>query len=53
MKALTQEQVNAFRHNGFLFPFPALTPEEAATCLAGLQRLEADLGSAVADAEVT
>ena len=52
MKALTREQVDFFHHNGFFFPVPALTPEEAATCLAGLTRLETDLGSAVADADV-
>ena len=52
MKALTEDQVASFRQNGFLFPIPALTPAEIDTCLAGLARLEADLGSAVADAEV-
>ena len=52
MKALTPEQVESFRHNGFLFPIPALTPAETAECLAGLARLEADLGQKVADADV-
>ncbi len=52
MKALTEEQVASFRYNGFLFPIPALTQEEVATCLSGLARLEADLGSSVADADV-
>ena len=52
MKALTQEQVASFRHDGFLFPIPALAQEEIATCLAGLHRLEADLGSPVAEADV-
>src|ERR1700722_16039346 len=52
MKALTKEQVEAFRHNGFLFPIPALNQEEVATCLAGLERLESELGCAVADADV-
>jgi ectoine hydroxylase-related dioxygenase (phytanoyl-CoA dioxygenase family) len=52
MKALTQEQVDSFRYNGFLFPIPALTPDEIAVYLAGLQRLEAELGCAVADADV-
>ena len=52
MKALTQEQVDQFRHNGFLFALPALTAEEIATCLAGLHRLEADLGCPVAEADV-
>lgn len=52
MKALSQEQVDYFRHNGFLFPIPALTPAEITECLDGLNRLEASLGSAVADADV-
>jgi non-haem Fe2+, alpha-ketoglutarate-dependent halogenase len=51
MKALTQQQVDFFRHNGFLFPVPALSPAEIQTCLDGLARLEADLGCAVADAD--
>jgi hypothetical protein len=52
MKALTQEQLAAYRQDGFLFPIPALTPAEIATCLAGLGRLEAELGCPVADADV-
>ncbi len=52
MKALTQEQVDSFRYNGFLFPVPALTADEIADCLAGLARLEGELGGPVADAEV-
>jgi non-haem Fe2+, alpha-ketoglutarate-dependent halogenase len=51
MKALTQQQVDFFRHNGFLFPIPALSPAEIETCLDGLRRLEAELGCAVADAD--
>jgi non-haem Fe2+, alpha-ketoglutarate-dependent halogenase len=52
MKALTPEQVDSYRYNGFLFPIPALTPAEVATCLAGLDRLETDLGCPVAEADV-
>ncbi len=52
MKALTQAQVESYRYNGFLFPIPALTPEEIAACLAGLQRLETELGKPVAEADV-
>jgi hypothetical protein len=52
MKALTPEQVDAYRYNGFLFPIPALTRDEVDTCLAGLTRLENELGCAVADADV-
>ena len=44
MKALTAEQVASYRHNGFLFPIPRLDPAEVATCLAGLDRLETELG---------
>jgi len=52
MKALGREQADSYRYNGFLFPLPALTPEEIATCLAGLDRLEKELGSPVADAHI-
>src|SRR5690348_7997325 len=52
MKALTQQQVDYYHHNGFLFPIPALTSDEVAICLAGLARLEHDLGCPVADADV-
>ena len=52
MKALTPEQVAAYRYDGFLFPVPALTPAEVVTCLAGLDRLERELGSSVAEADI-
>ena len=52
MKSLSPEQVDSYRYNGFLFPVPALTAQEIATCLAGLDRLEKELGSAVADADI-
>lgn len=52
VRALTQQQVDSFHYNGFLFPLPALSTAEISTCLAGLQRLEAELGSPVADAEI-
>jgi non-heme Fe2+,alpha-ketoglutarate-dependent halogenase len=52
MKTLTPEQVASFRYNGFLYPIPALTPEEVVTCLGGLARLESELGSPVADADI-
>ena len=52
MKALTREQVEYYRYNGFLFPLPALTPREIATCREGLDRLEKALGSPVADADI-
>lgn len=52
MKALTQKQVDQFHHDGFLFPVPALTPAEIATCLDGVRRLEAEIGSPIADGDV-
>ena len=52
MKALTREQADLFHHDGFFFPVPALTPGEVATCLDGLNRLEAKLGCPVAQADV-
>jgi hypothetical protein len=52
MRALTQAQADSYHYNGFLFPLPALTPREIATCLAGVERLEKDLGSPVADADL-
>ncbi|MEJ0018871.1 MAG: phytanoyl-CoA dioxygenase family protein [Acetobacteraceae bacterium] len=52
MKALTREQVESYRYNGFLYPIPALTPDEIATYLAGVERLEAELGCPIAAADV-
>jgi non-heme Fe2+,alpha-ketoglutarate-dependent halogenase len=52
MKALTAEQAASFHHNGFLYPLPALAPAEIAACLSGLDRLERELGSPVAEAEI-
>jgi ectoine hydroxylase-related dioxygenase (phytanoyl-CoA dioxygenase family) len=52
MKALTQAQVESYRYNGFLFPIPALNADEIAACLAGLQRLETELGTPVAEADI-
>lgn len=52
MKVLREEQVASFRHDGFLYPIPALAPDEIAYFLAGLERLETALGCAVADADV-
>ncbi len=52
MKALTQTQVQSYRYDGYLFPLPALGADEAARCLAGLERAEADLGSPLPKAEM-
>jgi hypothetical protein len=51
-RVLTPEQIESYHYDGFLYPVPALTPEEIATCLAGLERFETELGSAVADADI-
>ncbi|HEV2186698.1 MAG TPA: phytanoyl-CoA dioxygenase family protein [Stellaceae bacterium] len=42
----------SFYYNGFLYPIPALNEAEIATCVAGVERLEAELGSPIADADV-
>jgi non-haem Fe2+, alpha-ketoglutarate-dependent halogenase len=52
MTALTQEQVDSYRYNGFLSPFPVLSPDETAACLAGLQRFESFIGSPVPKADM-
>ncbi len=51
MKALTAAQVARYRHDGFLFPFPALDERERLDCLAGLARYERWLGTPVPQAE--
>ena len=52
MKALTAAQVESYRHDGYLFPFPALGDPERAACLAGLERYEKWLGSTVPQADI-
>jgi len=52
MKALTAEQAASFHYNGFLYPLPGLSEAEIATCVAGVERLEAELGAPIADADV-
>jgi non-haem Fe2+, alpha-ketoglutarate-dependent halogenase len=52
LKSLTADQLAAYRRDGYLFPIPALSADEIATCLAGLDRLERELGCPVADADV-
>lgn len=51
MKALTQGQLDQYRYNGFVSPFPALTADEIQACVDGVNRLEADLGCHIADAD--
>jgi non-heme Fe2+,alpha-ketoglutarate-dependent halogenase len=48
---LTAEQVERYRYNGYLFPLPALSPDEIAECLAGLERFEGWLGKPVTEAD--
>ena len=52
MKRLTEQQVQDYRHHGFLFPVPALTREEAAKYLSELERTEARLGSPLPKADL-
>jgi hypothetical protein len=37
---LTQSQVTQYHHDGYLFPFPALSPEELVECEEGVARYE-------------
>jgi hypothetical protein len=52
MKALSEQQVRSYRHDGFLFPVPALTSQEAAQCLEDLARAEARIGAPLPKAEM-
>lgn len=47
MKALSEEQVNAWRRDGYLYPLPLLSDDELKDCRAGLARFEAWLGAPV------
>jgi len=51
MKSLTEEQARRYAHDGYLFPVPALSAAERETCLAGLARFEARLGTKLTDAD--
>jgi hypothetical protein len=48
---LSREQIERYRCDGYLFPFPALAPAELAECNAGMQRYEAWLGKRVNEAD--
>jgi hypothetical protein len=48
---LTQAKVERYRHDGYLFPFPALSAAELAECNDGLARYEAWLGGPVNQAD--
>ena len=48
---LTAEQVERYRWDGYLFPLPALSPQELAACNAGLDRFERRLGTRLTEAD--
>ena len=48
---LTETQIAQYRYNGYLFPFPALSPAELAGTNAGLARYESWLGTPVNQAD--
>jgi phytanoyl-CoA dioxygenase PhyH len=48
---LTAEQVDRYSHDGYLYPFPAVSSDEIANCLAGLARFERWLGRPVTQAD--
>ncbi|MGH8617015.1 MAG: phytanoyl-CoA dioxygenase family protein [Burkholderiales bacterium] len=50
MKALTEQQVRDYHQNGFLFPIPVLTPDEAAARMRDIERLEARIGTPLSKA---
>ncbi|MBT5110449.1 MAG: hypothetical protein HOM25_17355 [Rhodospirillaceae bacterium] len=52
MGILTTEQVEAYKQNGFLHPFPMLSAAETSACLAGLGRFEQWLGAPVTKADM-
>lgn len=47
MKALSEEQLTAWRRDGYLCPLPLLNEDERQACLAGLARFEKWLGAPV------
>lgn len=53
MKRLTNEQVAAYRNDGWLAPIDLLSPTEAAEARAALERYEADTGGPIGGAERT
>jgi hypothetical protein len=48
---LTEAQIARYRHDGYLFPFPALSTAELDECRAGLARFEDWLGQPVNQAD--
>jgi ectoine hydroxylase-related dioxygenase (phytanoyl-CoA dioxygenase family) len=51
MKRLTAQQVDSYHRDGFLFPVPAFSREEAAALLAKLEQTEAKLGASMSQVE--
>jgi non-heme Fe2+,alpha-ketoglutarate-dependent halogenase len=52
MKMLTQQQVESYHRDGYLYPLPALSADELAESRAGLERFETYLGGPVAKADI-
>lgn len=50
---LTEAQIARYRHDGYLFPFAALSPAELEECRAGLARFEEWLGQPVNESDKT
>lgn len=50
MPGLSQDQIAAWKRDGYLFPFPMLDAGELAACLDGLARYERWLGAPVTEA---
>lgn len=48
---LNPEQIERYRYDGYLFPFPALTRDKLAECNAGMARYESWLGKRVNDSD--
>ncbi len=48
---LTESQIERYRCDGYLFPFPALAPAELAECNAGVARYESWLGNRINQAD--
>ena len=48
---LSETQIGRYRHDGYLFPFPALSAAELADCRAGLARFEEWLDQPVNDSD--
>jgi len=50
-KKLTPQQIESYHRDGYLFPLPALSREEAAARLQDLERVEAHLGAPMTQVE--